>query len=72
MTGTVTFKYIENCYYEGQLQAAGPGGNTPPRIQLLYHELARYLVWSKAVPTQFSGQYRAIASRFKKPFYRVR
>jgi len=23
---TVTFKYIENCYYEGQLQAAGPGG----------------------------------------------
>ncbi len=24
VTGTVTFKYIENCYYEGQLQAAKP------------------------------------------------
>ena len=45
VTGTVTFKYIENCYYEGQLQADGPGGKYTAKIQLLYHELARYLVW---------------------------
>ena len=45
VTGTVTFKYIENCYYEGQLQASGPGGKYTAKIQLLYHELARYLVW---------------------------
>ena len=45
ITGTVTFKYIENCYYEGQLQASGPGGKYTAKIQLLYHELARYLVW---------------------------
>jgi hypothetical protein len=45
VTGTVTFKYIENCYYEGQLQADGPGGEYTAKIQLLYHELARFLVW---------------------------
>jgi hypothetical protein len=45
VTGTVTFKYIENCYYEGELQASGPGGKYTAKIQLLYHELARYLVW---------------------------
>ena len=38
-------QYVENCYYEGQLQASGPGGKYTAKIQLIYHELARYLVW---------------------------
>jgi uncharacterized protein DUF1579 len=45
VTGTVTFKYVENCYYEGQLQATGPGGNYTAKIQLIYHELSKHLTW---------------------------
>jgi len=45
VTGTVTFKYVENCYYEGELNADGAGGKYTAKIQLLYHETARHLVW---------------------------
>ncbi len=45
VTGTVTFKYVENCYYEGQLEAAGASGKYTAKIQLMYHENSRHLVW---------------------------
>ena len=45
VTGTVTFKYVENCYYEGELNADGPDDNYTAKIQLLYHETARHLLW---------------------------
>lgn len=45
VTGTVTFKYVENCYYEGQMEATGPSGKYTAKIQLMYHESARHLVW---------------------------
>jgi hypothetical protein len=45
VTGTVTFKYVENCYYEGQLDATAPSGKYTAKIQLMYHENSRHLVW---------------------------
>ena len=39
----MTFKDVENCYYEGNCKPA-PAANTRPK-SLIYHELARYLVW---------------------------
>jgi hypothetical protein len=45
VTGRVTFKYVENCYYEGNLEASGPDGKYTARIQVMYHELSRHLTW---------------------------
>ena len=44
-TGTVTFKYVENCYYEGLLQGTGPGGKYTVKIQVMYHQLSKHLTW---------------------------
>jgi hypothetical protein len=67
VTGTVTFKYIENCYYEGDLQAAGPGGKYTAKIQLLYHELSRYLMWietdSRGFTVVKAGDFRGMGGQ---------
>ena len=45
-TGTVTFKHVDGCFYEGDLAATGPGGAAyKARIQIMYDPAAKYLTW---------------------------
>ena len=49
-TGTLTFKHVDGCYYEGELNAKGPGGAYKSRIQVMYDPLAKYLTWIETDP----------------------
>ncbi len=43
---TVTFKYVNNCYYEGQVQGTGADGKKyTAKIQLMYHPANKHLSW---------------------------
>ena len=43
---TVTFKYVNNCYYEGQVQGTGADGKKyTAKIQLLYRAANKHLSW---------------------------
>jgi hypothetical protein len=45
-TGTVTFKHVDGCFYEGDLAAKGPGGASyRTRIQIMHDPVAKYLTW---------------------------
>ena len=45
-TGTLTFKHVDGCYYEGELTAKDPKGATyTTKIQLMYDVAGRYLTW---------------------------
>jgi hypothetical protein len=44
-TGTVTFKHVDGCFYEGELTAKGPGGAYKTKIQIMYDPAAKYLTW---------------------------
>jgi hypothetical protein len=44
-TGTVTFKHVDGCFYEGDLTAKGPGGAYKVKIQIMYDPLGKYLTW---------------------------
>lgn len=45
-TGTVIFKYVENCLYEGQLQGIDPAGRKyTAKVQLVYNPLVKHLTW---------------------------
>lgn len=45
-TGTVTFKHVDGCYYEGELAAKGPkGAPYATKIQLVYDSAGQYLTW---------------------------
>jgi hypothetical protein len=44
--GTLTFKHVDGCYYEGDLTAKDPKGATyTTRIQLMYDAAGKYLTW---------------------------
>jgi hypothetical protein len=45
-TGTLTFKRVDACYYEGTLSAKAPGGAVySTKIQMMYDPAAKYLTW---------------------------
>ncbi len=45
-TGTLTFKHVDGCYYEGELSARdSKGGMYSMKIQLMYDPAGRYLTW---------------------------
>jgi len=45
-TGTVTFRHLDGCFYEGDLSAKGPGGAAyKARIQIMHDPVAKYLTW---------------------------
>ena len=45
-TGTLTFKHVDGCYYEGDLTAKDPKGATyTTKIQLMYDVAGKYLTW---------------------------
>jgi hypothetical protein len=45
-TGTLTFKHVDGCYYEGELLAKDPRGAAyTTKIQLMYDVAGRYLTW---------------------------
>ncbi len=46
--GTATFKYIENCQYEGDIEATGPDGPYTVKVQLVYHPARNFLIWTEA------------------------
>ena len=43
--GTVTFKYVENCYYQGQVKSVGPDGPYTVDIEMMYHAGRNFLTW---------------------------
>jgi hypothetical protein len=44
--GTLAFKHVDGCYYEGELTAKDPKGATyTTRIQLMYDAAGKYLTW---------------------------
>jgi hypothetical protein len=45
-SGTLTFKHVDGCYYEGELAAKGPSGPAyTTTIQVMYDPAAKYLTW---------------------------
>jgi hypothetical protein len=45
-SGTLTFKHVDGCYYEGELVAKDPKAATSTtRIQMMYDPAGRYLTW---------------------------
>jgi hypothetical protein len=44
-TATATFKYVDNCYYEGQIKATGPDGPYTVDVQLSYNPARNFLAW---------------------------
>ena len=45
-SGTVTFKHVDGCYYEGELTAKDPKGAAyTTKIQMVYDVAGRYLTW---------------------------
>ncbi len=44
-TGTYEFKRIEDCYYEGKLDANGPDGHYTANVTVVYDPTLKYLVW---------------------------
>jgi hypothetical protein len=44
-TGTLTVKHVDGCFYEGELDAKGPGGAYKTKVQIMYDPTARYLTW---------------------------
>lgn len=43
--GTYRFKRIEDCYYEGTLDATGPDGHYTAAVTIVYDPTLKYLVW---------------------------
>jgi hypothetical protein len=44
--GTLTFRHVDGCYYEGELTAKDPKGATyTTRIQMMYDAAGKYLTW---------------------------
>lgn len=44
--GTLTFRHVDGCYYEGELKAKDPKGTAYTiRIQMMYDPAGRYLTW---------------------------
>lgn len=44
-SGTLIVKHVDGCFYEGELDAKGPGGAYKTKIQIMYDPAARYLTW---------------------------
>jgi hypothetical protein len=44
-TGSVTFKHVDGCFYEGELTGKSSGGAYKTQIQIMYDPAAKYLVW---------------------------
>jgi len=45
-TGTLTFRHVDGCYYEGELTAKDPKGATySTKIQMMYDPAGKYLTW---------------------------
>jgi len=44
-TGTLTIKHVDGCFYEGELDAKGPGGAYKTKLQIMYDPTAKYLTW---------------------------
>ena len=45
-TGTLTFKHVDGCYYEGELTAKDPKGAAySTKIQMVYDAAGKYLTW---------------------------
>ena len=45
-TGTLTFRHVDGCYYEGELVAKDPkGASYTTKIQVMYDTAGRYLTW---------------------------
>lgn len=45
-TGTLTFRHVDGCFYEGELVGKGPSGPAyTTKIQVLYDANAKYLTW---------------------------
>jgi len=48
-TGTLTFKHVDGCYYEGDLAAKDPKGAAySTKIQMMYDPAGKYLTWIEA------------------------
>jgi hypothetical protein len=45
VTGTLTIRHVEGCYYEGALQAMGPDGPYTSTLRILYNLEHRFLAW---------------------------
>jgi hypothetical protein len=44
--GTLTFRHVDGCYYEGELKAKDPKGAAYTiRIQMMYDPAGKYLTW---------------------------
>jgi hypothetical protein len=44
-TGSYTFKRIEDCYYEGAIQANGPDGPYTGKVLVMYSPEVKYMTW---------------------------
>lgn len=56
MTGKVTWKYIEGCYYQGTVEAEGPDGPFTQKIDLVYHPDQKFLTWVETDSRGFTLQ----------------
>ena len=48
LTGRITFKHVDPCYYEGDLQGKGPDGGFRSKIQFLADPTNRWMTWIEA------------------------
>jgi hypothetical protein len=45
-SGTLTFRHVDGCFYEGELVGQGPSGPAyTTKIQVMYDTTAKYLTW---------------------------
>ena len=44
-SGTLIVKHVDGCFYEGELDAKGPGGPYKTKFQIMYDPAAKYLTW---------------------------
>ena len=45
VTGTLTIRHVEGCYYEGALDAVSPDGPYKSALRIIYNMEHRFLVW---------------------------
>ena len=44
-SGTLLVRHVDGCFYEGELDAKGPGGAYKTKVQIMYDPTAKYLTW---------------------------
>lgn len=45
VTGTMTIRHVEGCYYNGEMAGKDASGAFTANVQIVYDPMAKYLVW---------------------------